>query len=291
MLSCLRRAFSLIELTVVMACIGVLFTLLQPAISSALDRSSALQCQSNLKSLGTLTFLYVDDNNGYFPFPGFPKTDSPDADFRGHHSYGYSWDDLLSVYDGRRLSHELMSESGLYLNSKKNADITDRRSSLSLYRCPADDVERRSFGGSQRIGRSYAMNGYMRSSASGVSSSHLYHDQQSLKGIGAGVHSVQTHEIDDSSGTIYLAPSPFEKNELGGSTGHSLILPSQTYDPDNNGRYGLVLRNKSALHEGHFFNFLFTDGHVQYLLLQETHELHRESSYTLANKMWSRQRD
>jgi len=64
-----RRAggFTLVELLVVIAIIGVLASLLLPALSKAQDRSKTMVCANNFRQIGMATFLYVDDADGYLP--------------------------------------------------------------------------------------------------------------------------------------------------------------------------------------------------------------------------------
>jgi prepilin-type N-terminal cleavage/methylation domain-containing protein/prepilin-type processing-associated H-X9-DG protein len=58
------RAFTLVELLVVIACIAVLSALLLPALARA--KAAALQgaCESNLRQLGLATEMYWSDNGG-----------------------------------------------------------------------------------------------------------------------------------------------------------------------------------------------------------------------------------
>lgn len=62
--------FTLIELLVVMAIIGILSSLLIPAISSARARSYDADCTSNLKQIGAALYMYASGpGGGYFPKP------------------------------------------------------------------------------------------------------------------------------------------------------------------------------------------------------------------------------
>src|SRR6266436_6685549 len=59
--------FTLIELLVVIAIIGVLASLLLPALSRAKSKSRSVVCISQLRQLGIATRLYTDEHNNILP--------------------------------------------------------------------------------------------------------------------------------------------------------------------------------------------------------------------------------
>jgi prepilin-type N-terminal cleavage/methylation domain-containing protein/prepilin-type processing-associated H-X9-DG protein len=62
-----HRAFTLVELLVVIAIIAVLATLAVPAIGGAMESSQRSKCASNMKSIGAGIHLYAAEHNGKLP--------------------------------------------------------------------------------------------------------------------------------------------------------------------------------------------------------------------------------
>jgi len=64
-----KRAFTLVELLVVMAIIAVLISVLLPAMTVAREHARSLVCKTNLKAYGQSLTIYLQDNEGRYPNP------------------------------------------------------------------------------------------------------------------------------------------------------------------------------------------------------------------------------
>lgn len=62
------RAFTLVELLVVISIISILIAILLPALQAARDAVRTAQCQSNLRQMGQVVHMRAMDHDGYFLF-------------------------------------------------------------------------------------------------------------------------------------------------------------------------------------------------------------------------------
>lgn len=61
-----QKAFTIIEMLVVIAIIAVLIGFLMPALSSAREKAKVTQDMNNLRQIGLATQMYLNDNDGAF---------------------------------------------------------------------------------------------------------------------------------------------------------------------------------------------------------------------------------
>ena len=98
------RKFTLMELMVVMAVIGILFSLLIPVLSRARESARDASCKSNLKQWGVGIAMYSSDNRSYLP-----------AAFNTKREYWYAQLHSYMNYDKSAVSD--IYESGMIINT------------------------------------------------------------------------------------------------------------------------------------------------------------------------------
>lgn len=116
-----RRAFTLVELLVVIAVIGVLVAILIPALSSVREAARRSQCQSNLKQIGLAALQYSASRRVY----PMGRDDTK--------QYATSWAFRLLPYVEEHATHDAYN-SDFRVDDPENA--VAMRSSVSLFICP-----------------------------------------------------------------------------------------------------------------------------------------------------------
>jgi prepilin-type N-terminal cleavage/methylation domain-containing protein/prepilin-type processing-associated H-X9-DG protein len=144
------RAFTLLELLVVIAIIAVLAALLLPALSQARARGHSVVCLSNLRQLTLALHLYADDHADGLPY-NFGVADTKQTILEGSF---LNWVNNVMSWelDADNTNHIWLSRGGL---GPYVGDAAAR-----LYRCPTDRVVsdlQRQAGWTERV-RSISMN-------------------------------------------------------------------------------------------------------------------------------------
>jgi prepilin-type N-terminal cleavage/methylation domain-containing protein len=129
-----RRAFTLIELLVVIAIIGVLMSLLIPAVQKVRETAMKMKCASNLKQIGIALHNY-HDTFGWFP-PGYidgntDPSSTPDNDV----GPGWGWAAFLLPYlEQQNLYNQIDFRQGVGLGS----NVAPSQVPLAIFQCPSD---------------------------------------------------------------------------------------------------------------------------------------------------------
>lgn len=127
-----QAAFTLVELLVVIAIIGILVSLLLPAVQAARGSARALQCKSNLRQIGIALHHYHDVHSGFPPaFLGEASGWLP----------SWSWTTfLLPHLEQNGLYDDLQVMSAQFGGGAPFATAPSEQTQtvLPVFRCPAD---------------------------------------------------------------------------------------------------------------------------------------------------------
>ncbi len=96
-----EKAFTLVELLVVIGIIAVLISMLLPALSRVRAQANLVACLSNVRQIATAFMAYTQDNRGNFPSLISENMTSPPSIHDTYKTYEGIWlEELLSPYTG-----------------------------------------------------------------------------------------------------------------------------------------------------------------------------------------------
>lgn len=126
-----RRAFTLVELLVVIGIIALLISILLPALNKAKESANRIACGSNMKQIATALLMYTNEYKGNFPSLAVSAPIRPE--------------DWIAWQPGRNPDE---SQIARYLGKKFSPKV---------FICPSDDLQTHR-GGASAYRYSYTIN-------------------------------------------------------------------------------------------------------------------------------------
>lgn len=107
-----KKAFTLVELLVVIAVIAILAGMFMPALSRAREKGRQTACLSNMRQIGVAMMSYAAENCDSLPY-----------------GYAYTWPDQQYVYWWQDLCRPYIGNDGVYKcpGATVHGAVTDRR--------------------------------------------------------------------------------------------------------------------------------------------------------------------
>jgi len=174
----LRRAFTLVELLVVIAIIGILVSLLLPAVQAAREAARRVQCQNNLKQLALALHTYHTAHKIFPPGIMFDINENPESSDNFRPNWVIM---ILPQLEQTALYTAFDFKQTISHANNRNA----RGTPIQAMVCPSDPGHSKLFiGTSGGEGDNWARGSYACNGANGPSST----------GYGGGVHCGKTGE-------------------------------------------------------------------------------------------------
>jgi prepilin-type N-terminal cleavage/methylation domain-containing protein/prepilin-type processing-associated H-X9-DG protein len=240
------RAFTLVELLVVIGIIALLISILLPALSKARSESVKLKCLSNLRQLGTIVQQYANDNRGWVPrdyhYDDQYRGDKPNVGFH------ILWAESFAHYfGGDKWPLPLTDSSG------RDAILTPYLLKIPIYQCPAKPRASQAF--------SYGTSSWGLNSDDGTD--HLPNGGEAQPAIKISTVRYPAQVAYMTEMTQRLPDNNFDHYDMKDHT-------ALTYDPP-----GVLNTNTGALrlldddrHRG-YCNIMYLDGHAVPKLIKE----------------------
>jgi prepilin-type N-terminal cleavage/methylation domain-containing protein/prepilin-type processing-associated H-X9-DG protein len=146
-----RRAFTLVELLVVITIIGILIALLLPAVQAAREAARGVECRNHLKQIGLATLAH-EQTHRFLPTGGWgaPWAGEPTRGFDNRQPGGWLYN-ILPYLELPAL-HDLGADQGINGSASRPAFTQRVSTPVSVFLCP---TRRRSIAFPYTLGAIY----------------------------------------------------------------------------------------------------------------------------------------
>ena len=255
-----RQGFTLVELLVVIAIIGILVSLLLPAVNSAREAARRTQCVNNIRQVALATIVYTDSNKR-FPVAANLREGSMWSLYVLPFMEDQNLRNLATVNHvtvNRNWAYPSPYTPGSLPNTEEWKNVRTAETVVESYRCPSNGLPEHMVDNTadgwwvmQRVPTSYL----------GVGSGHLEHQQtpisQASRARGREAQDkvlqewfdgifVPQFSPDDTTGTEIIAKSPVSHRRIKDGLSKTVMIGEGWFDVKEQERIGGTRREPST---------------------------------------------